>query len=130
MHGAALFQESAEFERLLERPEYIQWKKLSFIKSVYQKKTTEETPDGIFNPKYVSADGHFEVVLTRSGVILDENTDYVNMGTYNYYSPHNQAALHVQYDVDPYNRWGNTPEELMIKREKTHNALEDWKPTL
>lgn len=64
--------------------------------------------NGEYNLKFVSADGHFEVVYDINGNLV---TDSLNMGTYNYVSPKN-ALGHAKFDVIPYSHLGNTPDSI------------------
>lgn len=60
---------------------------------------------GEYNLKFVSKDGKYEAVYNYDGVLLDENNDPVNMGTYNYASP-NDWLDHFNLDIKPYsNEW-------------------------
>lgn len=72
--------------------------------------------------KFVSPDGHREAVFYDGKLLLlDENQpnyenlkdnaiiDPVNAGTYNYYSSEDYG-LHNFYDIEPYNKWGNTSD--------------------
>ncbi|OPZ88488.1 MAG: hypothetical protein BWY74_03121 [Firmicutes bacterium ADurb.Bin419] len=63
---------------------------------------------GEFNLKFVSYDEHFEAVYNKNGVLLTEENDAINMGTYNYFGPNNNAGNHIKLDVKPYYEWGNT----------------------
>ena len=56
---------------------------------------------GEYNLKFVSKDGKYEAVYNYNGVLLNENNDPVNMGTYNYASPNNKLK-HAYLDVMPY----------------------------
>jgi len=58
---------------------------------------------GEYNLKFVSHDGKYEAVYNYAGVLLDENNDPVNMGTYNYSDPNATLAVgHVIVDLFPY----------------------------
>ncbi len=63
--------------------------------------------DGEFNVKFITDDGLFEAVYNKSGVLLTEKNDAVNMGTYNYASPVSDPEKHIIYDILPYSIWGN-----------------------
>jgi len=67
------------------------------------------------NRKYVSACQHFELVYTKENYLVDANFSNVNMGMYNYYGP-DQAELHYQYDVLPYEKWRNTREQCQAEK--------------
>lgn len=55
------------------------------------------------NSKYVSADGHREVVFDPNGKRVDTRK---YLGTFNFFGP-DQASNHKKADVDPYFKWGN-----------------------
>ena len=40
--------------------------------------------DGEYNLKFVSFNGFIEAVYNKEGILLDENNDPINMGTYNF----------------------------------------------
>jgi hypothetical protein len=65
-------------------------------------------PDGVYNVKFVSPDGHFEAVCDKDGILLTEANDPINMGTYNYADPASELVKHVLYDVSPFGDWGNS----------------------
>jgi hypothetical protein len=65
-------------------------------------------PDGVYNVKFVSPDGHFEAVYGKDGTLLTEANDPINMGTYNYADPASELLKHVLYDVSPFGDWGNS----------------------
>lgn len=64
--------------------------------------------NGEYNMKFISADGHFEVIYNIDGVKLTVENDPMNMGTFNYGDPINERFRHAVYDVLPYFEWGNT----------------------
>jgi len=64
--------------------------------------------DGEYNVKFVSGNGMFEAVYDKNGVLLNEDNDPINMGTYNYANPTTDVKKHSIYDVAPYYIWGNT----------------------
>jgi len=55
------------------------------------------------NEKYVSADGHREVVFDSNGDIVSDRS---NLGTFNFFGP-DKTGDHTAADVDPYLKWGN-----------------------
>jgi RHS repeat-associated protein len=59
------------------------------------------------NVKWVSPDGHHEVIFNKKGQIVN---DPVNMGTYNLVSPKNKIGHGIE-DVLPYWAWGNSPDD-------------------
>ena len=73
--------------------------------------------DGEYNLKFVSSDNSgnmYEAVYNKNGILLTEENDPENMGTYNYCSDEINNDLHQKLDVDTYKKWGNTPD-LSIK---------------
>ncbi len=68
------------------------------------------TVNGQDNIKYVSADGHFEIVYNANGEIQNQYNDTDDMGTYNYCSPESDPIGHVTYDIVPYMAHGNVPD--------------------
>lgn len=56
------------------------------------------------NIKYVSPDGHSEVIFDRSGHIVTAPEDY---GTYNYADSRKDPIGHFYQDVLPWLLWGN-----------------------
>lgn len=70
--------------------------------------------DGEYNLKFVSYDDFYEAVYNKKGILLNENNDPINMGTYNYAAGISKMNAHVKFDVDPYLIWGttlNSPEK-------------------
>jgi RHS repeat-associated protein len=73
------------------------------------------------NMKYVSPDGHCEIILTPKG---ERVKDKINGPTYNYYSPFNKIE-HIAYDMLPYYIYGNSPyDTTTIFQRLTATALE------
>lgn len=64
--------------------------------------------DGEYNLKFVSYDDFYEAVYNKKGILLDENNDPINMGTYNYAAGIPKINAHGIYDVSPYLIWGTT----------------------
>jgi hypothetical protein len=81
--------------------------------------------DGEYNLKFISADGHFEAVYNKDGVLLIKENDPVNMGTFNYAHQLADQMTHYNLDVWPYFMWNNTPEAVQIMEE---NDIEKTKP--
>ncbi len=79
-------------------------------------------PNGEYNLKFLSRDGHFEVVYNLAGQKLSTTVDPQNMGTFNYSSPVDDLAKHASYDVDPYLNWKNTPASPAIPDGLTEDA--------
>lgn len=68
--------------------------------------------NGEYNLKFMSADGHFEVIYNIDGEKLTEKNDSMNMGTFNYGDPINEKLKHVVYDVLPFFEWENSRESM------------------
>lgn len=86
------------------------WIKMDEDKSLYHM----QGEDGLDNVKYVSIDGHYEAVYGSGdddAILLTEENDPVNMGTYNFKDPNNDPVGHFLYDMLPYYLWGNSPED-------------------
>jgi hypothetical protein len=64
--------------------------------------------DGEYNLKFMSADGHFEAVYNREGILLTQYNDPKNMGTFNYAHQLADQMTHYNLDVWPYFMWNNT----------------------
>ena len=88
-------------------------------------------PNGEYNLKFLSRDGHFEVVYNLAGQKLSTTVDPQNMGTFNYSSPVDDLSKHANYDVDPYLTWKNTatspaiPDHLTDDAQQRFNANAD-----
>lgn len=80
------------------------WRLLSIRSSTYH----IQGPDGEYNVKFLSPDGYCEAVYNKKGVLLTEENDPVNMGTYNYAAGIPAKGAHSKFDVVPYLKWGNT----------------------
>lgn len=72
--------------------------------------------DGEYNMKFLSADGHFEAVYNREGVLLTAASDPRNMGTFNYADPVSNLGKHAAFDVSPYLAWGNVPDSQPVDK--------------
>ena len=74
----------------------------------------EQGLDAIYNVKYMSPDGHCEVIICfapgKGPYIV---TDPLNMGTYNYGT---NGWSHFWEDVLPYWLWGNNPNDISSNR--------------
>jgi RHS repeat-associated protein len=87
------------------------WVKMDADLSVYH----TQGPGNENNKKFVSQDGHQELVFDSSGQLV---TDSVNQGTYNYGSPLNVPGkvAHLFADMVPYFVLGNTiDDEVTLK---------------
>ena len=80
------------------------WRKLSSKESAMHQFSQN---DNVENSKWVSPDGHKEVVFTGKGKNQRITKDVRDEGTYNYYDPQNNPVLHTVYDVIPYIILGN-----------------------
>ena len=61
--------------------------------------------DGEYNLKFESYDYYDEAVYNEKGILLTENNDPINMGSYNYGVSSREA--HIRFDQFPYLMWGN-----------------------
>ncbi len=93
------------------------WKLLPIGQSLYHM----YGEDGVFNTKFISdeGEGKYEGVYNKEGLLLAEENDPVNMGTYNYSSATVNFVLHLALDMVPYYEWGNVKGyEAGKKRDK------------
>ncbi len=62
--------------------------------------------DGAFNTKFISneGEGKYEAVYNKRGMLLTEENDPINMGTYNYCSHTVDKQMHQSLDVIPFIR--------------------------
>jgi hypothetical protein len=67
--------------------------------------------NGEYNLKFVSDDGHFEIIYNKDGKKITQEKDPKNMGTFNYADPVLNPRKHSVLDVMPYFIWGNTEED-------------------
>jgi hypothetical protein len=72
--------------------------------------------DGEYNLKFISADGHFEAVYNRDGILLTQDNNPLNMGTFNYAHQLADQMTHYNLDVWPYFMWNNTKEAMEINK--------------
>ena len=63
--------------------------------------------DGEYNLKFLSYDSYDEAVYNKKGILLNENNDPINMGTYNYGAGYS-IKDHIRFDQYPYHIWGNS----------------------
>ena len=85
-------------------PENVKWTLYSPEKSALHQNTSSDNS----NKKYVSADGHFEAVYTKDGVLLSETYYPVDMGTYNYGV---STSEHIALDIVPYYSYGGNVKD-------------------
>ncbi|MDR1215231.1 MAG: hypothetical protein LBK25_00955, partial [Treponema sp.] len=90
--------------------ELLPWQKMAF--HMYGK-------DGEYNLKFISSDGYFEAVYNRDGMLLTQENDPLNMGTFNYAHQLANQMTHYNLDVWPYFMWNNTPEAMAMGKEAT-----------
>lgn len=64
--------------------------------------------DNLGNLKFVSPDGHSELVFTEDGILVE---GCLNKGTYNYFNPQTDSWNHFIYDMIPYLLNGNCPPD-------------------
>jgi hypothetical protein len=92
--------------------------------------------DGEYNLKFISADGHFEAVYNKDGIVLTQENDPLNMGTFNYAHQLADQITHYNLDVWPYFMWNNTEEAMRINNtekiesipiDKNKNAMERYR---
>jgi len=79
------------------------WELISIQNSMYHMQGV----DGEYNLKFKSYDGFCEAVYNKNGVLLDENNDPINMGSYNYAAGISNINAHRIFDITPYLEWGN-----------------------
>jgi hypothetical protein len=79
--------------------------------------------DGEYNLKFISADGHFEAVYNREGVLLTKDNDPLNMGTFNYAHQLADQMTHYNLDVWTYFMWNNTKEAMEINKNEQIKPL-------
>ena len=66
--------------------------------------------NGEYNLKFVSSNetgNIYEAVYNYDGLLLTEENDPLNMGTYNYAGTNTNNKKHHDFDVDTYIKWGN-----------------------
>ena len=100
-----------QYQKLQERlPDDMKW-----IENVAATLHQNNKVNGKDNRKYVSFDGHFELMFNDNNVLLTAANNCQDMGTYNYASPTDDAWGHVIKDVLPYGglwiKWGNVPSQ-------------------
>lgn len=93
-------------------------------------------PEGEYNLKFISSDGHFEAVYDRDGILLTQKNNPMNMGTFNYANPATQRERHFRYDIMPYLKWRNTSDsppvsksieaDMKVKFEANHDAKKHY----
>lgn len=84
------------------------WRKLSDKDSAMHQFFKE---DGVRNSKWVSPDGHREVVFTGKGENQHRTTHAEDAGTYNFFDPKKHPIGHATLDVLPYVFLGNSADD-------------------
>ena len=79
--------------------------------------------DGEYNLKFVSYDVFYEAVYNKKGILLNENNDPINMGTYNYAPGIHVINAHVKFDQTPYLIWGNTANSPQKGRDAINKGV-------
>lgn len=72
------------------------------------------------NRKYVSPDGHSEVIYDRDGHIVNDSEDY---GTYNYVDSRRDPIGHFYQDVLPWLLWGNDENDSTDMRQRLRSLV-------
>lgn len=99
------------------------WRKLSAKASAMHQYHTE---GGVRNTKWVSPDGHREVVYTGKGRKQHITTDPRDIGTYNYYDPLKNPLGHAVRDVIPYMIAGNNKYDSTTKLSRTTGSVKSF----
>lgn len=99
------------------------WRKLSDKASAMHQFHTE---GGVKNSKWVSPDGHREVVYTGKGKRQHITTDPRDVGTYNYYDPMKNPLGHAVRDVLPYIIAGNNKYDSTTKLSRTTGSVRNF----
>ena len=104
------------------------WTKLSDKASAMHQYYTK---DGVRNSKWISPDGHSEVVFTGKGRDQKITTHDEDVGTYNYYDPTKNPFGHAIVDVMPYIFLGNTRYDSTTVRSRIGQSVKNFveKPT-
>jgi hypothetical protein len=95
------------------------WKLLGIKNSSYH----IQGVDGEYNLKFVSYDGFYEAVYNEKGILLNENNDPINMGTYNYAAGIPNVNAHERFDVIPYLIWGNTKNSFQKGKDDINKGV-------
>jgi len=78
--------------------------------------------NGEYNLKFLSYDSYYEAVYNKKGVLLNENNDPINMGTYNYGKGYS-IKEHIKFDQDPYLIWGNSANSLQKGKDAINKGV-------
>jgi hypothetical protein len=99
------------------------WRKLSDKASSMHQYHTE---GGVRNSKWISPDGHREVVYTGKGKKQHITRDPRDIGTYNYYDPFKHPVGHAVRDVLPYMIAGNNKYDSTTKLSRTTGSVRSF----
>lgn len=102
------------------------WRKLSSKESAMHQFSQK---DGVENSKWVSPDGHREVVFTGSGSNQKITEDQRDIGTYNYYDPQDHPVGHTVYDVLPYIILGNNKQDSTTAYTRIAGSIKSFMKT-
>lgn len=104
------------------------WRKLSDKDSSMHQFNTH---DGVKNSKWVSPDGHREVVFTGKGENQRITTDPRDQGTYNFFDPKKNPLGHATLDVAPYILLGNSADDPTTIYTRVGHSIKNFmdKPT-
>ena len=90
--------------------------------------------NGEYNLKFIAYDSFCEAVYNEKGILLNENNDPINMGTYNYGAGISNINAHAKFDQYPYLLWGNTANSIQKGKNAinkgVHLGLINYKETL
>lgn len=99
------------------------WRKLSDKdSSMHQFKTH----DGVRNSKWVSPDGHREVVFTGKGENQRITKDPRDQGTYNFFDPKKHPIGHATLDVLPYMIMGNSADDSTTMYDRAVESVRNY----
>lgn len=99
------------------------WRKLSSKESAMHQFHKE---GGVENSKWVSPDGHREVVFTGSGKNQHITKDSRDVGTYNYFDPNKNPIGHTVADVIPYIILGNTTDDSTTSASRIGSSIKNF----
>lgn len=99
------------------------WRKLSDKDSSMHQFHTE---DGVKNSKWVSPDGHREVVFTGKGANQHISTDPRDQGTYNFFDPKKHPIGHATLDVVPYLLLGNSSDDGTSMYDRAFESIKNF----
>ena len=78
--------------------------------------------NGQENLKYVSVDGHYELVFNANHELQTEYNNPEDMGTYNYASP-DEGMKHNTFDVEPWIDYGNTEKDPTTTSQRSGETI-------